>query len=89
MKLETYIDMQGSSTQFPKRAAAHWPLESSRSWMNPQNLHLSVIRFLHLLAELVHIDMIVEVSNMALHMAIPRECHFLCLSCFCLFETSP
>jgi len=82
--LETHLDKQGKGIKLPKRTMAPWPndyvseLDDMPELRAEMILHnQSLVGKLHWMVELGHVDMIVEVSILASHMAMPHEGHLL------------
>ena len=80
--LESYLDKQGKGIKLQKRATAPWPhnyvsqLDDSHELSPKLAAHYqSLIGILHWIVEIGQVDMIVEVSTLASHMALPREGH--------------
>ena len=80
--LETFLSRQGKGIQLPKRATAPWPTEYMSELDDTPELgaemishYQSLVGTLHWMVKLGRVDMIVEVSMLASHMAMPREGH--------------
>ena len=80
--LETYLSRQGKGIQLPKRVTAPWPTEYVSELDDTPELgaemishYQSLVGTLHWMVELGRVDMIVEVSILASHMAMPHEGH--------------
>jgi len=82
--LETYLDKQGKGIKLPKRATAPWLNDYMSELDDMPELgaemishYQSLVGILHWMVELGHMEMIVEVSILASHMAMPHEGHLL------------
>jgi len=82
--LETYLEKQGKGIKLPKRAMAPWPNDYVSELDDTPELgatmvshYQSLVGILHWMVELGRVDMIVEVSILASHMAMPREGHLI------------
>ena len=80
--LESYLDKKGKGIKLPKRATAPNPnnyvseLDQSLELSPKLAAHYqSLIGILHWIMELGWVDMIVEVSTLTSHMALPCEGH--------------
>jgi len=82
--LETYLVRQGKGVMLPKKSTAPWPTEYMSELDDMPELgaemishYQSLVGILHWMVELAQVDMIVEVSILASHMAMPGEGHLL------------
>jgi len=82
--LEIFLENQGKGIKLPKRAMASCPNDYVSELDDTPELgaemishYQSLVGILHWMVELGHVDMIVEVSILESHMAIPREGHLL------------
>jgi len=79
---EAYLQQHFGGRKLPKRATAPWPTDYSAELdVSPEltpkqaSYYQSQIGILHWMVELGRVDIIVEVSMLASHMALPREGH--------------
>ena len=82
--LETYLDKQGKGLRLPKRAMAPWQNDYVLQLDDTPELgaemishYQSLVGILHWMVHLGHVDVIVEVSILASHTAMPHEGNLL------------